>query len=133
MFFKLSSAFLVATSSLALLAAASPTDLSERQLGLGSCSSSTTAQCCTSTASSDDGIISTILGLLDILPGLSSVVPIGLGCTDPVDILTCATGDLLCCSSTADAGLLGGLSGITGVLGIDCLPLVGSLPVVGGL
>ncbi|EIN05017.1 hypothetical protein PUNSTDRAFT_138201 [Punctularia strigosozonata HHB-11173 SS5] len=132
MLFKLSSVLVIATSSLAIGAAASPANLSKRQDAL--CASDTTAQCCSSAVSSDDDIIATILGLLEIVT--STVIPIGLSCTPVVDEIDCAA-DLLCCSSTADGGgLLGGLGlldPITDTLGIDCLPLVGSLPVVGGL
>ncbi|EIN05018.1 hypothetical protein PUNSTDRAFT_47248 [Punctularia strigosozonata HHB-11173 SS5] len=124
MFFKLSSAVVLASSSLAILAVASPADLSERQLG--SCGSGLTSQCCSSTSSSSDQLISTILGLLGELPVAGSVIPVGLGCSS--SLLGCS-GDLLCCSSTSATGGL--LTGVTGELGINCLPLAGSLPVVG--
>jgi hypothetical protein len=110
--FKLSTAALVATSSLAILAAASPAKRNPCSTG--------TLQCCDSTSSTSDPSTSKLLGLLGIVvQGPYNVVcaqveanlvsgvdvPIGLGCS-PITVIgvsgnSCST-NTVCCESTDD-------------------------------
>ncbi|EIN05015.1 fungal hydrophobin [Punctularia strigosozonata HHB-11173 SS5] len=124
MFFKLSSAVVVATSSLVILAAASPTDLTERGGSAPAGCTTGSTQCCSSTSSTSDPLVSTILGLLNIV--VSGVdIPIGLGCS-PLNIIgiggnTC-TNNVVCCDNTDDAGGL-----LSGLIGIGCIPIIATL------
>ncbi|EIN06927.1 fungal hydrophobin [Punctularia strigosozonata HHB-11173 SS5] len=109
------SAVLFATSSLAILAAASPTQLSARQ----SCDTGS-IQCCDSTTTTSDPVTSLLLGLLGIV--VSGVdIPIGLNCS-PISVVgvggnSCSASPV-CCTNTDNAkGLLSGL------IGIGCVPV----------